>query len=171
MKIQYENIHMHKQNEQIYQNFRFVWLWAVNSSPPLLDRTQGIIPPQRPSRSTTTFLESLNTHSAFSAIIPSSWQEIPWLRILNAPNSLAERRSRPAEASGRDRRSISAGAGGRWGSGSVSAGNWSFFSRNWLKMSFAAERDPLPVGIGDGSCTGIWLLNRAIGIATKTTWL
>jgi hypothetical protein len=40
-----------------------------------------------------------------------------------------------------------------------------------VKISSAAERDPLAVGIGDGSGIGIWLLHRVIGIATKTTSL
>lgn len=159
----------------IYQNFLCVWFpricWGVNSSDPLLDRTQGIISPPRSLRSMTTFFESSKTLSASSATVRSSLPAIPWHRIRNAPNSFAERLSRSAEASGRDRRSISAGAGGRWGPGKVSSGSWSVFSRNWLKISLAAERVPLPVGIGDGSGTGIWLCDRhrVIGIATATT--
>jgi len=136
--------------------------WTVNSNEPLLDRTQGIISPLGPLSSTTTFPDFWKTRSAASAIVWSSPPEIPWHRMRNAPNSLAERSIRSAEPCGSDRRSISAGAGGRCVPGSVSSGSCSDFSRNWLKVSLAAERIPLPVGIGDGSGAGIWLLQRLI---------
>lgn len=59
-----------------------------------------------------------------------------------------------------DWRSISAGTERRIAlvSGKERAGTWSEPSRNWSKGSLEAERDPLPVGIGDGG--GAVLVNR-----------
>lgn len=40
----------------------------------------------------------------------------------------------------------------------MSSGIWRQLSRNCVKVSLAAEREPLPVGIGEGG--GAWVVDR-----------